>query len=427
MTRLRTFLNVLVVAGAGATAACNDDSSTTGPSPRPEPEPPQLAQSQGVTLDPLLTQAQAVPGFGGFFLDQGGRPTVYLKDPGQRGAAEQALAGTLRALGKSPTDLTVMKGTYEYRQLHQWFTRAQPEALAVPGAVFADLDEGSNRLRLGVESGDAETRVRGTLARLGIPSEAVVVERTEPIHMVATLRNVVTPRRGGLQISFGSFICTLGFNTVAGSGFIITRSFITNSHCTNVRGGVESTKYHQPVAPNFIGTEVSDPAYFTGIPCPAGRKCRFSDAARARYATGVGSDLGGIARTTFRSVANGSIIINGANPYFNITSEVSPIQGVPVNKVGRTTGWTYGTINGTCIAANVSGTNITLLCQSRTAAGVIPGKVGPGDSGSPVFYWGGGSNVALVGLLWGGNSSGTSFVFSSMSGIEHELGALRTF
>ena len=423
MPPLRTFLYVLVAAGAGA--ACNDDTSTTGPSPHPEP--PQLVQGQGVELDPLVTPARAVSGFGGFFLDQSGRPTVYLKDPGQRGAAEVALAGALRALGKSPTELMVMKGTYEYQQLHQWFSRAQPEALAVPGAVFADLDEGSNRLRVGVESSDAGTRVRGKLARLGIPSEAVVVEQTEPIHMVATLRNLVTPRRGALQISFGGAICSLGFNTVAGSGFIVTRSFITNSHCTNVRGGVESTRYHQPVATNLIGTEVSDPFFFTGIPCPAGRRCRFSDAARARYATGVGSDLGGISRTTFRALANGSIIINGANPFLNITSEVSPIQGVPVNKIGRTTGWTYGTINGTCIGANVSGTNITLLCQSRTTAGVLPGKVGPGDSGSPVFYWGGGSNVGLVGLLWGGNSSGTSFVFSSMSGIEHELGPLRTF
>jgi hypothetical protein len=426
MTRPRTALRVLLAAGAITTAACNDETpTTTGPSPGPEA--PQLRQEQGVSPDPLLAHARTIPGFGGFFVDPSGHATVYLKEPAQRGRAEVALTGTLRGLGKSSTDLRVLRGDYEYLQLHEWLTRAAPEVLAVTGAVFADLDEGTNRLRLGVETSAAESRVRAVLARLAIPSEAVVVEQTEAILPLATLRNVVTPRRGGLQIAFGSFICSLGFNTVAGSGLIVVRSFITNSHCTNVRGGVEGTKYYQPLAPNFIGTEVSDPGYFTGLPCPAGRKCRFSDAARVKYASGVGSDLGGIARTTFRSIVNGSITINAANPYFNITSEVGPIQGVPVNKVGRTTGWTYGTIGATCFNANVANTNITLLCQSRTQIGVIPGAVGPGDSGSPVFYWSSGSNVALVGLLWGGNSLGTYFVFSPMSGIEHELGALKTF
>ena len=62
------------------------------------------------------------------------------------------------------------------------------------------------------------------------------------------------------------------------------------------------------------------------------------------------------------------------------------MQGAEVNKIGRTTGWTYAKIGATCIAVNVSGTNVTQLCQSRTTSQVA-GAVGPGDSGSPVFYW----------------------------------------
>ncbi|MEZ0334697.1 MAG: hypothetical protein ACAI18_11860, partial [Gemmatimonadales bacterium] len=362
----------------------------------------------------------------GFFLDRDGQPTVYLKDARQRGTAEAGLAGTLRELGMTTSQLRILKGEFDYLQLNDWFTRAAPAALAIPGAVFADLDEGSNRLRLGVETAAAERSVRELLAGRGIPSAAVVVERAEPIRYAATLRNKVTPRVGGLQINFGNFICTLGFNTRAGFGLVIIRSFITNSHCTTVQGGVEGTQYHQPLAPNLIGTEVADPAYFTGFPCPSGRKCRFSDAARARYASGVGSDLGGIARTMFRALGFGSITINPANPVLNITAEAGPVQGAEVNKIGRTTGWTYGKILATCIAVNVSNTNVTQLCQSRTtnqAAGVV----GSGDSGSPVFYWRGGSNVTLIGLLWGGNAAGTFFVFSPMSGIESELGPLTTF
>ncbi len=337
------------------------------------------------------------------------------------------LAGTLRQLGASSSQLQVLQADYDYLQLNDWFTRAVPEVLAVPGAVFADVDEGSNRLRLGVETGQADRGVRGVLSRLAIPSAAIVVERAEPIHLAATLRDKVIPRRGGLQISSGAGICTLGFNTLRLSGLILVRSFITASHCTNVRGGVEGTQFHQPAPSNLIGTEAADPAFFTGFPCPVGRRCRFSDAARVRYAPGVSSDLGGIARTTSRSVADGPITINAANPFFNITAELSPVQGVQVNKVGRTTGWTYAKIGSTCMAANVTGTNITMLCQSRTSVGIVPGVSRGGDSGSPVFYWGGGSNVTLTGMLWGGNSSNTSFVFSPIAGIEQELGALRTF
>ena len=85
--------------------------------------------------------------------------------------------------------------------------------------------------------------------------------------------------------------------------------------------------------------------------------------------------------------------------------------------------WTFGTITNSCVAVNVSGSTITQLCQNIVNAGV-----GGGDSGSPVFNWSGtGSNVTLAGILWGGSSDGTTFVFSPMSGIERELGALTTF
>lgn len=417
---------MLLAGSAIVTGACHDDSSTTGPSARPDV--PELRQEpQGISVDPLIAHARAIPGFGGFFLDGSGRPTVYLKDTRQRGRAEVGLAGTLRQLGAAPAQLRVLQGDYEYLQLNDWFTRAAPQALAIPGAVFVDVDEGSNRLRLGVETAAAESSVRGVLARLAIPSAAVVVERAEPFHFAATLRDKVTPRRGGLQIS-GAGTCTLGFNTFhAAPPLLSFRSFITNSHCTNVRGGVDGTQFHQPLASNLIGTEVADPPFFTFPLCPSGRRCRMSDAARVRYASGVGSDLGGIARPTSRSLADGPVTINAANPFFNITSELSPFQGLEVNKVGSTTGWTKSRIASTCSGINVTGTNITYFCQSRTIVGLVPGVSRGGDSGSPVFYWNGGSNVALMGILWGGNSSNTSFGFSPMSGIEAELGALRTF
>jgi hypothetical protein len=57
--------------------------------------------------------------------------------------------------------------------------------------------------------------------------------------------------------------------------------------------------------------------------------------------------------------------------------------------------------------------------------------VAGGDSGSPVFRrQGTTNNVTLVGILWGGgvlSDGSTLYVFSPISNIEMELGALTTF
>ena len=74
-----------------------------------------------------------------------------------------------------------------------------------------------------------------------------------------------------------------------------------------------------------------------------------------------------------------------------------------------------------CANTNVSGSNLTELCQDFVSA-----TVGSGDSGSPVFAITNGDNVTLLGILWGGSGS-SSFVFSPLSNVEGELGALTTY
>lgn len=65
------------------------------------------------------------------------------------------------------------------------------------------------------------------------------------------------------------------------------------------------------------------------------------------------------------------------------------------------------------------GSDVTQLCQAIVNAGV-----GGGDSGSPVFL--GSTNVTLYGILWGGNFSGSSLVYSPLTNIQLELGDLAT-
>jgi hypothetical protein len=410
-------LRLAALAGALALSACHD---ATGPGQAGPPSPAAVTAQQ--PEDEQAALARAVPGFGGLFLDPAGTPTVYLTDPGQRAAAVRALAPIAREHGFSASALRVRKGAFGYAQLAGWFGQASRTALAERGVVYADLDEASNQVTIGVESAEAGGRVQALIRRLGLPDAAVSIREARPVRPVATLRDRVRPVGGGLQINFGNFLCTLGFNALRNG----VASYITASHCTDVQGGVESTKHYQQDhfhANTLIGTEVADPTYFTGGACPANRRCRYSDASRGRYASGVSQTLGRIARTTSRGSLTGSLTISGTNPAFTVNGErANSLVGQTVNKIGRTTGWTFGKVVGTCVNTNVSGSNITQLCQTFVNAGVDAG-----DSGSPVFNWtSGSSTVRLAGILWGGSGT-TQFVFSPMSGIEKELGALTTF
>jgi hypothetical protein len=404
-TRLQAFTAALLFV-----AACSDQNQPAAPGDQPELS--DQAALQSGSGDPIGL-GRKVPGFGGFYLDTRAKPVVYLKGAGQRGNAERALAPFLAAQGLAASELRVLPATFDWDQLELWSTQASGAILALPGAVFVDADESGNRVLVGVERG-AAGRIRSAIARLRIPQAAVMIQETEPIRLTATLRNRVRPISGGLQVNFPGFLCTLGFNAIR-SG---QSSFITNSPCTTNQGGTEGTRYWQPTqtAAAQIGTEASDPMYFSNRSgCPARRRCRFSDAARAAYTGGTPFSLGRIARTSGPN--NGSVTINGS---FSIAAEGSASVGQTVNKVGRTSGWSQGRLTNRCANVAVTGTNIVQLCQDIASA-----RVGAGDSGSPVFQ--GTTSATLVGILWGGNSSGTLYVYSPMANIERELGALRTF
>jgi hypothetical protein len=288
----------------------------------------------------------------------------------------------------------------------------------VAGVVFTDADETTGRLVVGVLDRGVEGLVRDRLPALGVLSQSVDIVETEPIFRVATLRDKVRPLVGGLQIRFSQYLCSLGFNAMR-AGVV---GYVTAAHCSDRQGEVDGTNYYQPlnrVADEFIGTEIADPGFFRDSGCPRGRKCRYSDSNFSDGADAVSVTLGGIARTTGPN--NGSLEIAGE---FSIRADGVASVGQTANKVGRSTGWTQGTVTRTCVNTGVSASNIVLLCQDFVANTVQ--IVAGGDSGSPVFRLSGGHRVTLLGNLWGGNSSNTMFVYSPIANIERELGALTT-
>jgi hypothetical protein len=382
-------------------------------------EPKELTSLK--TLDDLFAAiAKQVPAFGGMFIDEQDNLAIYLTDlsPSVVIAAEAAIRDVFGAdehlLQRS---MRMLQGQYGFLQLKAWYDRMAPKVLALPGVVLTDIDEAKNRLAIGMETLGIQSQVESLLARLGIPLEAVNIEETKPVEF--ELRNRRRPLVGGLQINFSSWICTLGVIAIRQG----VQGFVTNSHCTNIQGGVEGTVYHQPLASgitNRVGLEIADPRYFTGWPCPSGRRCRYSDSAfvRVPHPSGPATSVnrGYIARTPY-----GSYTWDGISRY-RITSELlsgSPLVGTPVTKVGRTTGRTSGTVTRACVSINVLNTNITLLCQNQASY-----SSSPGDSGSPVFRITNSpstNDVRIIGIHWG---SGGAFSSTGTVGVQRstELG-----
>ena len=441
----------------GIVAACALAALGCGESMTPTPIAPVSSQVASVAADPTPSQldvAAAVPGFGGYYLDASGMPTVRLVDPARRDAAAAALAGFLADRGFTAADLRVESATHEYAQLHAWHERSWPQALAVAGAVYSDVDEGRNRLTFGAVDMAAATNLTAAVLAAGVPQSAFAVELSAPIQNMLTLRDPARPPHGGYQLNFLdvggvrtlSYLCTLGFNVLMNG----VKSFITNSHCTNHQGGTETpTEYYQSsMDPDgdrlvnreyYIATEVDDPHY-DPVSCATevlpGTVCRVSDASRAEYAAGVPFELGKIARTTVGyqdtpytidpitgdRIRTPVLEVDPSNPSFTIRGEQrASVLGEVVHKVGRTTGWTYGPVIQTCLNSIVVGTAppIVQRCQDRVRA-----DVAGGDSGSPVFRrMGNGGTVRLSGILWGGSVSGeVTFVFSPLGNIRQELG-----
>ena len=147
--------------------------------------------------------------------------------------------------------------------------------LAVPGAVFVDADEASNRVRIGVEPG-AGGRVRAALAKLRMPDAAVIVEERAPVtYAVAqgpkpkakpgsgpSLQGTVRPIIGGVQINFPGFLCTLGFQRGAAASS-------PTPTAPPPKAAPRAARYWQPTqsaSPTQVATEAADPQYLQQPP-----------------------------------------------------------------------------------------------------------------------------------------------------------------
>jgi hypothetical protein len=437
---------MVVLSALVTLSACRDDLAPGPTAPATSPRAAQLGLAE-VAADPTPSQiavAQAVPGFGGYFIDEQGAPTVYLTDVSRRTEAAQALRAFLESFGWAAADLRVRQGTYDYLQLDGWYRATRGSALGVAGAVFGDIDEARNRITFAGANTSVLTTIRSVVAGTGVPSAAVAFKVHGPVFNVATLRDRFRPAYGGLQIQFFPIpvspvvlLCTIGFNAIDGAD----TSFITNSHCSNIQGGTQTpTDYYQAVRggvladpTNYIAREVEDPDYTMGSlagPCPIGRRCRTADVSRAKYQPGQVFVLGKIARPQNENATgtlDDTLRIDPVNPTFTIVAEQGrSVLGQKLNHVGRTTGWTSGLVTATCVDVSVTDSDITQLCQD-----LVDAYVAGGDSGSPVFGLNIDGTVFLAGILWGSSTDletgHVQFIMSPLDAVKAEIGDIKTF
>lgn len=431
---------VLLALGVLALAGCSDEPSVTEPILTPPEEIDERKVPDTISLQDRLERphetpfreiSEAVKEFGGYFYDQEGNLVAYLTDPGKEAAAREFLEPILKAreLGereRSTGRIVFRKGDFTFSELAAWRDRATHPVLDVPGVSWTDLDEAENRFVVGLSKPSVEEQVLRVLQEHDVPREAVRFEEAGRIEDVLTLRQYSRPIEGGFQIQrAGGGTCTMGFNAYW-SGY---NTFLTNSHCTATQLSTSYSMFYQSsssLASHLAGMEIYDPAGwscgFFGL-----TQCRWSDAAVVYKYYSVPWNHGRVARTNswgFGQGNSGSITVNPSNPRMQITGEYSyPTVGVMLDKVGRTTGWTYGFVDKTCVDHNKQG-GWRAICQDWVEHMHVAG----GDSGSPMFRWHG-NTVTLAGILWGRRIQGGKqhTLFSAMWNIRSDVGSLSTF
>jgi hypothetical protein len=396
---MQYFVPILILCGLGVACTAENVVEPVRPAHSEVPTQHFLPRASAPTFDnKLLAVAQRVPGFAGIYYDGSGTQVVRLTPGTNANAVVTELRrafpnGRARGGASRRIDPQLIPAAYNFQTLYEWRLRADA-LLAGPGVVATDIDEVRNAVWIAVVDAETATLVMKSLSALGIPDDALEVVITDRGSELQTLRDQVSPTPGGVQIqnSIGA-TCTLALNAY----YNLELHFVTAGHCAKPWNTISPHSFYQPIfntTPYFLGLEAVDPLTFTGFGCPSGRLCRYADGVLVKY-YGVppsAVDCGTIARP---DGTGGTIEIAAGLPRLIIQYDAEePFVGEEIDKVGRTTGWSFGQVSQTCVNLNRAEDNVTIMCNTYVAA-----AVGMGDSGSPAFLWLGGIDVAVAGIV----------------------------
>ena len=424
--RLGSALAVMVAASV-LVSACRNDAlvprTTSAPQRTVLSAQPVAFQHPGEAAFEDISSE--VPSFAGFFLE-GNTLVTLVSDLNQASAAQDAVrrvAAARATRGNDPrlatAEVAVRAVKFTFQQLKQWRDQFEQQALAtLPDVVSIDLDEVRNQVAIGLADGSGTAAVEKVMTDLGAPVGSVRIDRVGQPKALQTVRDRVRPVVGGLEAvgilnGYLEKTCTYSFNATYNG----TQVVLTASHCTGQmyqNDAPPSVFYQNSIwFTDRIGPEWLDPPHF-------GPGHRYSDAAMIKYDSSVAFTFGYIARTTWSDSTwgySGSLTIDSLNPFRIIGEWDYAVVGEPVEKVGRTTGWTSGTITATCV-------EILLAGWYRDCSTEATNWADEGDSGSPVFYWnwwGTAKDVDLVGILYGRLDGISRTAFSPMGGLHRDF------
>ena len=388
------------------------------------------------------------PAFAGYYFLDGNHLVVATTDTSRFEAIQRAATDKLSQIAPTgtlvPDQVTIQQVDYSFRQLALWRDMIEVALLNIDDVVAVDLDEILNRITVYLDTGSGANQVSAIAEQAQVPEAALHFEvsgKIEPAVDLSTstdhveLTDRIRPVKGGIQIFVeGRGACTLGFTATmelySGPQIIKDTVYITNSHCTTTTFQVDGDIGWQPRSTEWesdkIGIEIADPPPDKRTNPRGMVSQRDSDAAAFDFL--LSSDryaLGKIARTTYRTfgagAARGSTTISDSNPHFTVSGEwLWPVAGRYYQKMGITSGWTYGGIQATCSTVKSGGMHITCAYKINT-------RTEKGDSGSPVFEWPDASSdrVNLAGMMFARSSNGKGW-FNPMGAIEDDLGPLGT-
>jgi hypothetical protein len=400
---------------------CGEDNGPTIPGDDASQRQNAFSEKQigpPMTLDDFFEEmAKKIPGgFAGMYRESNGTVVVMLVDRRHEADASAALHrfGGVRQVAKAGMSYKTAK--YNFAQLRGW-ARALDHVWADAGVVLMDIAEERNKIVIGIKDPSVEARLPGLLNGRGIPNDAISFEVISDVVLDVTLSDTVRPVPAGMKATIPG--CTLGYNA---EHYIYGRTVLVNSHCTPTRWGLDGVVVPQPTGGPRIGVEVVDPPMITmpaGYGCPSGSRCRYSDAALIQYDENVAYELGTIAKPT----GLGSTTIDSNDPRFWVSMSYDSscyygpcqIYGDSISKVGMKTGWTSGTVNGTCFTILRPGGH--LLCQYSGTY-----NSDGGDSGSPVFQISFSPSVVAYGIHWGHDDNSGTRYYSPTHGFRHDVG-----
>lgn len=471
--RSGALLAVVAAGFAALVVACVEDDLAEAPMSATAASEAPLSDDELGESPILLALGREIPGFGGIYYEPGeggGAESRLVLAVTEAGASELPTArkAVLAALGQfaPPTadaaEMLHRVVEHTFLEMAEHRARLRPRLFAIDEVVSLGVDEKFNRIRVGVTDLASASAVEEVAVEMGVPKAMLEIVRDSPVEGLAAtvddspgtpspapadwprkLTDRIPDRRlaggydaGPRMVPVDGF-CTIGFTTVSSvwtEGDGRTKGFVSASHCTKVPhepDDASESDWKQPYNNvtlskiGLIGKELWD---LEPESCERGPRCRHADAALMEVdEDSAGIAFGKIARTVkaqdhceLNVVGGCTVLVNSRNPTFTILFERPwPGMGRSIHKVGRTTGWTYGTVHETC-ADKEDPYGVWILCSHGLK--LFSRR---GDSGAPVFMFDefdrDSTEVHLVGIVWGLGREDTVTYVSNIDQIREEF------